>query len=289
MRIGLGFGKRVLAAAAVALGVMAVAAPARAQSLVQFADIASQGGYVMSSDKATFYAEENAIGRVTRGWIVVERDFRSGGSIVMHGAMTRSETIALWNSIYNAAPWSAKQSVQAQTNTDFPNTVVTYVHRYTQTILGTPPATRVPRETAAMIAFCDQAWDLVQRTFAADLFVYHAAGSRSGYDREITISKSGAITDEVSYASAAFAGQGYSKQGQLTAAQVNALVAACASWSRYPKSYPGNPQMVDGIGITTTFTSGTVVKSVFAGDAANRPASYQAVIDMVEALGNQIP
>jgi hypothetical protein len=275
-------------AAAVAIAATVGAAQARAQALTRFATVETQGGFVIFNDKATFWAETSPLGAVTRGWIQVERTFRGGGSILMHGRMDRAETLSLWRAIYRAKPWAAAQSNAPAQNPDFPDTVVTYMGRYTQRVLGAAANPGAPAETADMAQFIDEAAGFVQRTGAGDLFTYHAAGGRAGYVRDIVISRSGAISDAVSFAAAGF-GPGYQKQGQLTAQQVNALVTACASWGAYPKAFPGNPQMVDAIGITLTYTSATVPHTIDAGDASSRPASFQAVIDMVEGLANQLP
>ena len=151
-----------------AAGMFGGAAPAQAQQLVKFAEVESQGGFVAWSDKVTMLAQLNAAGRITGGRVQVERVVRRGatpGTLVMTGKMGAAETHSLWTAIYAAKPWQYTQVRARNGNTDFPNTKVTYMGRYAQTIIAgyiTPP--RLPLVSAEMERFTGLAWDLDRKT-----------------------------------------------------------------------------------------------------------------------------
>src|SRR5438552_3654429 len=84
-------------------------------------------------------------------------------------------------------------------------------------------AAAVPVVSAAMSSFLAEAGAAAQRVAGSPFFAYEAAGGRAGYGRTITIAQDGSISDDVTYAAAVFAGQQYSKQGSLTADQMNDL------------------------------------------------------------------
>jgi hypothetical protein len=277
---------------AVAVAVAGFAAEARA-ALVRIAEVESVGGYTIYNDKTTVWANVNAVGRITQGLVQVERRYRRGPngpqSLFMTGSLGAGETLNLWQAIYAARPWATPRVRAEMVNTDFPDTKVTYLGRYTQTIIAgavTPPP--LPLISRQMRAFLRLAGDVRQRVADGELFVYDAAGGRAGYHRVITIHRDGKIEDVVDYASPAFAGQGYQKSGQLAPEEVIALQDACRLWSAWPSAFPGNPQMVDGIGITASFYRWGVKKSVFAGDPQGRPRDFQGALNMVESLAGKL-
>src|SRR4051812_17643991 len=85
-------------------------AEASAQQVVKIAEVASVGGFTLSNDKTTVWANLNTAGRITSGLVQVERVFKRGTSanqtLTMNGSLTASETSAVWNSIYAAQPWA---------------------------------------------------------------------------------------------------------------------------------------------------------------------------------------
>lgn len=274
---------------------LATAAPAaRAQQLTRVAEVESTGGYTRFNDRATIWAETRA-GRVRRGLILVERTFRGGAQpLVMTGTLGAAETHDLWTRVAAALPSRDPQVHAAQVNVDFPDTIVTYRGRYRQEVRASfaslaaiPPG--IPLVSNDMQRFLDGVSAAIARTAAADLFVYDASGGRAGYRRTIRIAADGTIDDDVTYAAAAFAPYQYSKSGALTPDEVNALRALCARWSRLPAAFAGDPRLVDGIGIETTYTTFGIGKAVFAGDPASRPAAYQRILDKVEAFAAAIP
>jgi hypothetical protein len=284
---------KMLAAATIALGgIGAAAEKAEAQQLLRIADVASVGGFVIHSDAATIWAEMSG-SRVVRGRIRVERTFRGGAqpSLVMTGQLDATETLLLWNSLYRAAPWRHKQVVARSTNTDFPDTHVTYLGRYKQEILAglMSPPPRMPRVSNAMIAFLDLAWDAARRTAEAPLFVYDASGGRLGYRRLITIARDGKIVDEVSYANPSAPGTPYRKEGQLTSTEIDTLKNAARHWPAWPRSFPGDPRAYDGIGIDATLYTWGVKKTVGAGEPSSRPRDFQGLLNLVESLADRIP
>ncbi len=287
-----------IAALSFVLGGAVAADEARAQAagqLHQFGTIESVGGFTYFNDKATFWAYVSG-GYIRGGYVRVDRAFRGGtaGTIYMTGNLTPRETYDLWYGLYQAAPWRAAVTAAEFQNTDLPDTRVSYFGTYTQTIKASyvsaaavPAGT--PRVSAAMKRFTDLAWAEVQQVAEAPLFRYQGQGGQLGYRRTIEITRAGRIVDEVTYVVTFPSAQPHRKEGQLTAAEVEGLKRVCASWASYPARFAGNPSFVDGIDISTSYWTWGQEKSVFAGSAGSRPASYQAVLDHVEALADALP
>jgi hypothetical protein len=208
----------------------------------------------------------------------------------MTGRIDARRTRSLLTALQVARPWHTPVVRDYSGNTDFSNTRVTYAGVYVQEIVAnyiTPPA--LPLISRAMDAFRNDAWDIVALTADADLFVYDGSGGRLGYRRTITISRSGKIVDEVTFANPSAPSTPYRKESTLSAAQVMHLHALCAGWSRYPQAFPGNPRAYDGIGVDATYYSWGRGKTVFAGEPQSQPAAFKAVLDYVEALADALP
>src|SRR5438105_3565276 len=143
-------GKRSLLGIALGvIGLVATAAEVQAQQLVRVAEVESVGGYTTHNDKATFWADMR-LGRVRGGLIQVERDTHHG-TFVMTGRIDAAETLAIWNGLAAARPWRAAQVHALAVNVDFPDTVVTYLGRYRQTIrAGFVSLSAVPRGMPAV-------------------------------------------------------------------------------------------------------------------------------------------
>ncbi len=275
--------------------ILATFAASEAQAqIVRVADVQSVGGFVAHSDKTTIWADVTN-GRLTRGYIQVERRGRggSGTPIYMTGSLGAAETYGLWVAVYNAQPWRTPRVRARFVNTDLPNTIVTYLGQYRQEILASfvspssVPA-GIPLVSASMERFLSLNWTAVGAVAQAPLFVYEGSGGMLGYRRKITIARNGAITDDVSY-QRPNVGAPYTKQGNVSAADLATLANLSTSWSSYPAAFAGNPRMYDGIGIDLTLYRWGAAKKVFAGEPANRPASFQRVLDKVEALADAIP
>lgn len=278
---------------AITLAVFGAASEARAQTVVKIIEVESEGGFTISNDKTTVWANLNAAGRITSGLIQVERKFKRGvttpTSVFMTGSLRAAETSTLWNAIYAARPWALARVRAERWNTDFPNTKVTYYGRYTQTIIaGSVDRPPYPVVSAAMKSFLGLAGNASATVAAGELFTYQAAGGRTGYVRTITITRDGNIEDEVTYTNPSFAGQGYVKTGRLTPDEINGLHGAARLWSSWPAAFPGNPQAYDGIGITVSFWRWGQKKSVFAGEAQGRPRDFQGAINLIESLAGNL-
>ncbi|MHC4392916.1 MAG: hypothetical protein ACYS22_16615 [Planctomycetota bacterium] len=283
----------LLAAFGLVLGLLA-SSPAKAQ-FYQVAKVESQGGFVSHSDTATFWAYVSA-GQIRAGYVHIDRNVRRGGPgrFTMTGQMTPRETYELWLGIYQAQPWKHAEVAANSVNTDFPNTIVTYLGRYTQKINAgfiSPAAVpaSMPRVTPAMEAFTRKAWGIAGRVSAEPRFQMTAMGGRLGYNRTLTITNSGTITDEVSYRNPNAPAQPYSKTGQLTLAEINSFTGLAAGWSSFPDRFSqGNPSHVDGIDVFTTYYRWGFKDEVFAGWARDRTPDYQAILDYVNGLAGQL-
>jgi hypothetical protein len=281
---GLGCGFAVAVAVALFGG-----RPAHAQQVVEFGRIESVGGFVRYHDKASFLVELRA-GRIARGLVMVERREHYGPpSLIMTGQIDAGRALRLWALLYRAAPWRLPQVRDFSGNVDFPDTHVTYAGRYTQEILAgwASPPPGIPLVSAEMDRFRQEAWAAASDVAASNLFIYHAFGGRMGYDRTITISQDGHIRDEVTFASPA--GQPYVKDGMLTSSEVIALTGLCQGWTRYPRAFPGDPRLTDGIAEEATYVRFGFARTIFGGDPASRPAAFQAVLDYVTAKADSIP
>lgn len=274
-----------------ALLLLTGAAAAQA-AFYQFLTIESQGGYTRWNDKATFWAEVNGR-RIVRGYALIERTYRGQGQdqVNMTGQLTPRETYDLWMAAYAARPWSAAEVHAKFVNVDFPDTKVTYMGRYTQTIRAafvTPPA-HLSVVSDEMEALTGKAWGHARAVLDQDLFVLTAQGGLSGYQREIRITQSGSISDDVNYLRQG-AGTPHSKQGSLTPTELNELkqLVYAADWFNLT-DFAGNPMIMDGIAIETTYTRWGVDVAIAAGYYQNRTPEYQAVIDRAEALADQLP
>jgi len=281
-----------LGALAMAGALLAAPTPAEAR-IVEIAKVESIGGHTRYNDTIQFWADVRGP-RIVRGYAVVTRRFRSqnGAVLRMTDGLDARETYSIWMQAYRARPWTAPVVRQHQVNVDASDTKVTYMRRYTQLIRGslpTPPPP-LPFITRDMQGFVNNAWTMASKIADSDLMTYTAGGGWFGFRRETRLSQSGLLRDSVTYGRPPQGAHPYRKSGWVTPTDIMTLrrLIAVARWTTLT-DFAGQPSATDGIDEGATVWTWGQPHSVFGGYSWNRTPEYQAVLDEVKSLADQIP
>jgi hypothetical protein len=277
------FLKPLVAAVAVAAVLCGAAAEASAQTFTKIVDIEAIGGFTAYQAKVSVWYQ----GSSGKGFVLHTKTFHDGTKLEETSQIPNAEVIDLWWAAYNARPWSAREVKNSFLNVDLPNTKVTYMDRWSQLIRADLGARSLPPVSAAMKTCTQKLWEAARKVDESDLFRYEASGGLAGMQETVVITQGGKITWDLAFARG---GTSQHKEGNLSAADVNALKALCAGWFNLPAKFewPQGMVVMDGIGYSGTYSWWGYTKKVGSKTAADEDPAYEAVLAKVSALKNAI-
>jgi len=270
--------------------VLSSAVEAAAQQLVRVAEVSTVGGFTVYDQKTTVWASLGTTGRIRAGYVLLERDYRGNGKLNMTGSLTAQETYDFWVACYNAAPWQYPATRDRLGAHDVPDIIVTYMGRYTQRIYRNGTATNLPMVSDKMRQFTDLNFQVSGKTAGNNLFVYEAQGGHAGFHRQIAVTQEGHVTDDSGFSNPRIMAPVKHKEGDLTVAQLNNLkrLVYAADWWNL-SDFPGHPSWADGIDEQGSYYLWGSKKTVFGGYASGRTPQYQAILDEIVRLADNLP
>lgn len=264
----------------------AVAPTALAATPVKYATVDTHGGFT-AWDQSTSVDIMVQQGSPVGGRVTVIRDLRTGTPLQMTGSLSLGRTASLYFAGRDARVGDYADSWTAFQNVDLP-TVDVSVWGATQIIhqdeIAFPP--NVPETTGDMSDFVADMNQTAQRVAEAPLFEYSAAGGMTGFQRRITVTQEGWVTDD---STDLFGVNDRHVSGWLDSDTIAHLktLAFYAHWFQLA-GWDGHPSWVDGIDEEATVCHYGDCHAVWGGYSWERTAEYQAFLEALVAAGDAL-